>query len=122
MTNPPGAMPPLPPLSYLGEGGESNYGYDREDMREYAKAYAAPLIARVAELQRQNEAQKDEWLSWDAKRVALELFASRWQQLEHMYSKGATANTLGHYIGRPERLDYAAKLRAEHDAAIAAKD
>ena len=50
-----------------------------------------------------------------------DLFAARWQQLEHMYSKGATANTLGYYIGRPERLDYAAQLRSEHDAARASK-
>lgn len=44
-------------------------------------AYAAPLIARVAELQRQNEAQKDEWLSWEAKRAALEKDAARYRWL-----------------------------------------
>ena len=31
-------LPPMPELSYLGEGGESNYGYDAEDMRDYARA------------------------------------------------------------------------------------
>ena len=63
-------------------------------------------------------AERDELAS----RVAdLEVGATRWRQLEHMYSKGATADTLGHYIGRPERLDYAAQLRSEHDAAISAK-
>ena len=80
MTNPPGAMPPLPePLfQIVGLGFDV---YKDEEMRAYAQAYAAPLIARVAELQRQNEAQKDEWLSWDAKRAALEKDAARYRWL-----------------------------------------
>jgi len=107
-------MPPLPEPAMRLTNFDGEKVIERQELwnEEQVRAYAATLIARVAELQRQNEAQKDE----------MELFAARWQQLEHMYSKGATANTLGHYIGRPERLDYAAKLRAEHDAAIAAKD
>lgn len=37
------------------------------------------LLDRIEELERQNEAQKDEWLSWDAKRAALEKDAARWR-------------------------------------------
>lgn len=57
MTNPPGAMPPLPELSYLGD--DVSYGYDAEDLLDYAKAYAALLIARVAELESALQAYAD---------------------------------------------------------------
>ena len=38
------------------------------------------LMGRVRELTKQNEAQKDEWLSWNEKRAALEQNASRWRE------------------------------------------
>ena len=44
--------------------------------------------------------------------------AERWAQLEHMWSRNAAPETIASYIGRPERLDYIAKLRREHEAAV----
>ena len=41
------SLPPLPELSYLGEGGESNYGYDAEDMHAYARAATEASRAAV---------------------------------------------------------------------------
>lgn len=93
MTNPPGAMPPLPkPAGFRAPYPDDNLTCrwvwsDKNAMprsepvfsADQLQAYAAPLIARVAELERQNEAQKDEWLSWDAKRAALEKDSARWR-------------------------------------------
>ena len=52
-------------------------------------AATEPLLQRIAELERQllearkqMEAQKDEWLSWEAKRKALEKDAERWREWE----------------------------------------
>jgi hypothetical protein len=56
-----GAMPPLPEADYVCGAEGDGYSADRlvhwmpayteDQMHAYAKAYAAPLIARVAELQ-----------------------------------------------------------------------
>lgn len=48
MTNPPRAMPPLPEPSFEFP---SLCRFNGNEMESYAKAYAAPLVARVAELQ-----------------------------------------------------------------------
>jgi hypothetical protein len=56
------AFPKLPELSYLGD--DVSYGYDGEDMRDYATAYAesarAPLLARIEELEL--DAARYRWL------------------------------------------------------------
>ena len=65
MTNPPGAMPPLPERDGWAPAMKSDV-YMPAKMHDYAKAYAAPLIARVAELQAESEklhAQLDELLA-----------------------------------------------------------
>jgi hypothetical protein len=38
----------------------------------------------------------------------------RWKQLVHMVERGVTPEILVDWINHPNRLDYAAKLRAEH--------
>lgn len=46
-----GELPPLPPMTDLGDAGASNYGYSEDDMRAYARAAlaAAPAVgARIA--------------------------------------------------------------------------
>lgn len=131
MTNPPGAMPPLPePFGHIHDGNgnqplsfdrgpipwERSIGCSTQEVYSFAQlqAYAAPLIARVAELERQNEAQKDEWLSWDAKRSALEKDAARYRLVrrgQHWSVIDGIGNTL-----RADELD------KQVDAAIAAKD
>jgi len=64
MTNPPGAMPPLPDLRQFHS---SVYGVIELVMKRYgqecADAAAAPLIARVAELQAEREVLR-EALDW----------------------------------------------------------
>lgn len=72
MTNPPGAMPPLPETSYQlyyqwpddedGFGGSEVFDDDAftaGQMHAYAQAYAAPLIARVAELEEEQSAYRN---------------------------------------------------------------
>lgn len=44
--------------------------------------------------------------------------AERWAQLEHMWSRNATPETIASYIGRPEILDRISKIRREHEAAV----
>jgi len=67
--------------------------------------------------------------AWDAAEASLRVVAppvpeptliaaERWAQLEHMWSRNAAPETIASYIGRPERLDYIAKLRREHEAAV----
>lgn len=65
--------------------------------RAIESAATAPLLARIAELKLENaelvkaleearkqmEAQKDEWLSWEAKRRDLEKDAERYRRLRH---------------------------------------
>lgn len=72
MTNPPGAMPPLPEIERLaveheafGFGrvdaqGLTTHGFDPEGLHAFTQAVAAPLIARVAELQA--DAARYRWL------------------------------------------------------------
>lgn len=128
MTNPPGAMPPLPeiPANEVIPYNAIRYmdGYPKSFVHEYAisyaQAYAAPLIARVAELERQNEAQKDEWLSWEAKRAALEKDAERYRWLQCFYIPPIDGDEW-------DAMDKAVAcggtvLDAAIDAAIAAKD
>ncbi|WP_439606824.1 hypothetical protein [Hydrogenophaga sp.] len=38
----------------------------------------------------------------------------RWKQLVHMVERGVEPEILVDWINHPDRLDYAAKLRAEH--------
>jgi len=38
----------------------------------------------------------------------------RWKQLVHMVERGVAPEILVDWINHPDRLDYAAKLRAEH--------
>lgn len=38
----------------------------------------------------------------------------RWKQLVHMVERGVTPEILVDWINHPNRLDYVAKLRAEH--------
>jgi hypothetical protein len=45
-TTPMPELPPLPAVSFLGD--DISYGYDREDMHEYAKAYAIAAIAAAS--------------------------------------------------------------------------
>lgn len=68
-------MSKLPPLPHWCESGSPF----AEQMQAYATAATEPLLQHIAELERQleearkqMEAQKDEWLSWEAKRKALE--------------------------------------------------
>lgn len=49
------------------------------------------LASRVRELTRQNEAQKDEWLSWNEKRAALEANARRYEWLRDKSEPGICA-------------------------------
>ena len=149
MTNPPGAMPPLPgPLNaevladlmtlhgratkgVWAQGTSSHHTVAKRDGQEdyhianfhhaddasfadVAHKYMPLLVARVTELERQNEAQKDEWLSWEAKRTALEKDAARYRLVrrgQHWSVIDGIGNTL-----RAEELD------KQVDAAIAAKD
>lgn len=125
-------MPPLPEPTYIYHWNPST---GEDDLFEFAssgavdegckycerlfttaqlQSYAAPLVARVAELERQNEAQKDEWLSWEAKRVELERGAARYRMVrrgQHWSVIDGIGNTL-----RADELD------KQVDAAIAAKD
>lgn len=96
----------LPPLKPDLEGHE--YELWGQNMRgdfvtvEKAKAYTrAALEASRAAV--------------PAERIEeLEVLAARWTQLEYMYGRGIAPDTIAHYIGRPERLDYAAQLHREH--------
>lgn len=116
MTNPPGAMPPLPARECGPHTGHIAT-WTPQQMEDYAKSYAAPLVARVAELERQNESQKDEWLSWDAKRAALEKDAARWQMASTSRNHGITD-----WNEHGQRTLYDALATQVIDAAIAAKD
>lgn len=115
----PDSTPPLPePFDMWRETDDDCGAWARPDRPVFTadqlQAYAAPLIARVAELERQNEAQKDEWLSWDAKRTALEKDAARYRLVrrgQHWSVIDGIGNTL-----RADELD------KQVDAAIAAKD
>lgn len=49
------------------------------------------LASRVRELTKQNEAQKDEWLSWNEKRAALEANARRYEWLRDKSEPGICA-------------------------------
>lgn len=136
MTNPPGAMPPLPEpivLAWLEERRDNcrriataKTGPDAKGWIEDAGLFEAAhtLIARVAELQRQNEAQKDEWLSWDSKRAALEKDAARYQWLKERllaadFAWGEPATCV--WVFETD-APISADLDASIDAAIAAKD
>lgn len=57
------------------------FGIPSEESMEMAAAELRRLDRVNAELVKQNEAQKDEWLSWEAKRRELEREAARWRRL-----------------------------------------
>ena len=118
MTNPPGAMPPLPePIGHIHDGNgnqplsfdrgpipwERSIGCSTQEVYSFAQlqAYAAPLIARVAELQ----ARQD----WIVENTDVFLKEAQWVDL----GNGRRIHTT-----RPSRHE----LIAVVDAAIAAKD
>ena len=63
----------------------------------------------------------------DAVDADLVKFARRWEMLAYMHTRGVPFSVYDHYIGNPERLDYAATLHREYlsgeleRAAISAK-
>lgn len=102
--------------------------------RAIESAATAPLLARIAELEReleearkQMERQKDEWLSWEAKRRALEVDAGRWREWEQ--GRGLTVVVPTPTDDKPDRKvtiiyspnpypAYPAAVRKAIDAAI----
>ena len=65
---------------------------DKRFARAIEAAATAPLMERIAELERQleearkqMEAQKNEWLSWEAKRKALEKDAERYRWIRKQH-------------------------------------
>ena len=70
-------------------------GYSPSSMHAHAAAVSAAenaaLQERVAELEQQNQQQRDEWLSWDAKRAGLQQDAARYRWLRdaHPADNGA---------------------------------
>ena len=61
---------------------EDEADFDIHHMAKNAMVHAAAELRRLSEelekVRKQMEAQKDEWLSWDAKRKTLEMDAERW--------------------------------------------
>lgn len=65
MTNPPGAMPPLPENAGW-QPSIGQYVYTAEQLQ----AYAAPLIARVAELQAERSLSREKLIDLIAERLS----------------------------------------------------
>ena len=144
----------IPLLTAAIQAGTASRDIDDEKNKAVAAA-TAPLLARIAELERlrsedhahaldlaaeierltpqlaearkQMEAQKDEWLSWEAKRRDLEADAGRWREWEQ--GRGLTVVVPAPTDDKPNRKvtiiyssnpypAYPTAVRAAIDAAI----
>lgn len=76
-------------------------------------ARIAELERELAELRKQMDAQKDKWLSWDAKRSALEKDAGRYWQLVRLFGVTKLPCLLESVVG-----DYVADGKQAIDEAI----
>ena len=79
--------------------------------RDEAAEWLERLHAENEALREQNEAQRDEWLAWDAKRKDLERDAGRYRWLRKALADRSKNGRSHHFCsiaeGRPEDLDEA---------------
>lgn len=74
--------PLLQRIAHLEATASANYGRGHADAHSMLSERIAELERQLEEARKQMEAQKDEWLSWEAKRRELEADAGRWREWE----------------------------------------
>lgn len=102
-------------FAYIQEEGPNGPEIKRDATLEERTLWAEleHVSAELAEVRKQIGAQKDEWLSWDAKRSALEKDAERYLKLVRLFGVTKLPCLLESVVG-----DYVADGKQAIDSAI----